>query len=316
MSRIGAAGERAPLVLVALCVVALGLSAATLTTATAPLAEDPTPQPKPIVDRGQTGTNTGGGTGTETTQGSYVDLQVCIEALTSPLAVLAIVALLGGVVALVSRFFTIAAGVIVGLVLIPPTSIAYFFLTNCAASGGGGGQPLPGGVGGLGSSGVGSPLPPWAAAGLAFAVVVGGAVAVFWSASGDDEFGLEEDEESASVDATDIADAAGDAADRIEQSDVDVDNEIYRAWNEMTSLLDVDSAASSTAGEFADAAVDAGLDEADVRELTELFEEVRYGTEEPSPEREERAVETLRRIESTYEATADEDAADAAGRED
>jgi hypothetical protein len=38
----------------------------------------------------------------------------------------------------------------------------------------------------------------------------------------------------------------------------------------------------------------------DVRELTRLFERVRYGGESATAAREERAVQVLRRIESTY----------------
>jgi len=94
---------------------------------------------------------------------------------------------------------------------------------------------------------------------------------------------------------------AGRAADRIEGADASaVDNEVYRAWREMTTHLDVDAPASSTPAEFADAAVAAGVDEADAAELTALFRGVRYGGEEPTPEREERAVAVLRRIESAY----------------
>ena len=96
-----------------------------------------------------------------------------------------------------------------------------------------------------------------------------------------------------------IGRAAGRAADRIEDS-VDVKNEVYRAWHEMTDHLDVDSPESSTPGEFADAAVDAGMTGDDVAELTTLFEEVRYGGRDPTEDREERAVDALRRIETAY----------------
>jgi hypothetical protein len=108
------------------------------------------------------------------------------------------------------------------------------------------------------------------------------------------------DESAASVaDVRNVGQAAGDAADRIE-SNADVGNEVYRAWAEMTSSLDVRRPESSTPGEFAAAAVDAGMDRADVDELTRLFEEVRYGDERATEARAERAVAALRRIESTY----------------
>jgi len=104
-----------------------------------------------------------------------------------------------------------------------------------------------------------------------------------------------------------VGEAAGRAADRIEEAD-DVDNEIYRAWREMTDLLDVPNPGSSTPGEFAVAAVEAGMVRADVDELTMLFEDVRYGGDEPTEASEGRALSILRRIEATY---APEEAAEA-----
>lgn len=93
--------------------------------------------------------------------------------------------------------------------------------------------------------------------------------------------------------------AAGRAADRIESSG-DIGNEVYRAWVEMTELLDVAAPESTTAGQFAAAAVDAGLDPGDVDELTELFEDVRYGGRPVTGLEERRAVAVLRRIEAGY----------------
>ncbi|ELZ30495.1 hypothetical protein C475_00085 [Halosimplex carlsbadense 2-9-1] len=93
--------------------------------------------------------------------------------------------------------------------------------------------------------------------------------------------------------------AAGRAADRIEETDA-FENEVYRAWAAMTDHLAVDRPESSTPAEFAAAATAAGMDPADVARLTDVFEEVRYGGEEPTAERERAAVETLRRIEATY----------------
>lgn len=92
---------------------------------------------------------------------------------------------------------------------------------------------------------------------------------------------------------------AGQAADRIEGESA-VDNEVYRTWREMTELLDVEQPRTSTPGEFAAAAVDAGLGREDVAELTQLFEGVRYGGQAPSEERERQAVEVFRRIERRY----------------
>ncbi|WP_245726704.1 DUF4129 domain-containing protein [Natronorubrum sediminis] len=96
-----------------------------------------------------------------------------------------------------------------------------------------------------------------------------------------------------------VGTAAGVAADRLESAD-EFDNEVYRAWREMTELLEVDRPASSTPREFARAATDAGLDRDDVDELTRLFEDVRYGGEATTQTRERRAIEVLRRIEAEY----------------
>lgn len=93
--------------------------------------------------------------------------------------------------------------------------------------------------------------------------------------------------------------AAGRAADRLEHA-TDADNEIYRAWAEMAGLVDISDPETKTTAEFADAAVDAGMEREDVRELTRLFESVRYGTDEPGERDEQRAIDLFRRIESTY----------------
>lgn len=100
-------------------------------------------------------------------------------------------------------------------------------------------------------------------------------------------------------DAAAVGRAAGRAADRLEYA-ASADNEIYRAWVEMTDLLSVSSQQTKTPGEFASAAIEAGMDPADVTELTRLFEEVRYGDREPTSDDEQRAIDTFRRIESTY----------------
>lgn len=96
-----------------------------------------------------------------------------------------------------------------------------------------------------------------------------------------------------------LGEAAGEAADRIDESG-DADNEVYRAWREMTGYVDVDRPEASTPREFAAAATAAGMAEADVTELTDLFEEVRYGGLPPTDDAEQRAVAALRRIEDSY----------------
>ncbi|WP_247003718.1 DUF4129 domain-containing protein [Halosolutus gelatinilyticus] len=105
----------------------------------------------------------------------------------------------------------------------------------------------------------------------------------------------DEDEDDAAA----IGRAAGRAADRIEDGD-DIGNDVLRAWREMIDLLEVSRPETTTPREFATVAVDAGMDSDDVRELTRLFEDVRYGEYSPTTEREKRAVRVFRRIERTY----------------
>jgi len=95
-----------------------------------------------------------------------------------------------------------------------------------------------------------------------------------------------------------LGDAAGAAADSIEEPTA-AENEVYRAWRRMTAALDVDEPTSSTPEDFAEAAVDAGMDPEHVARLTDLFRDVRYGGKD-ADEREEHAVEVLRQIERAY----------------
>ncbi|WP_415380132.1 DUF4129 domain-containing protein [Halosimplex sp. TS25] len=177
----------------------------------------------------------------------------------------------------------------------------------------GGSQPVvevvipPASGGGGGDAGATTPVPPL----LVVLVLAGvglfaGAVVATRRRSESTTAEPEPDEPADdSTDAEVIAQAAGRAADRIESADsaAAVDNEIYRAWREMTTRVDVTDPETTTPGEFADVAVGAGLAREDVRELTTLFEEVRYGSHEPTDEDERRSAALLRRIEG--ERTAD-----------
>ena len=120
------------------------------------------------------------------------------------------------------------------------------------------------------------------------------------------EVSLDRDDESQDddVDLEAVGRAAGEAADRIE-AEADLTNEVYRAWYELTRLFDVSDPETTAPDEFTDHAITAGIDPDDVRELTTLFEEVRYGQRDPE-RREDRAVAALRRIESTYVANVDD----------
>jgi hypothetical protein len=101
--------------------------------------------------------------------------------------------------------------------------------------------------------------------------------------------------------AEELGSVAGAVADEMETG---TDNGVYRAWVEMTDVLDIANPETSTPREFAEAARSAGIAPADVDELTELFEEVRYGTESPTQQHEQRALDALRRIEQTYSQSA------------
>ena len=100
---------------------------------------------------------------------------------------------------------------------------------------------------------------------------------------------------------TGVEPIGGTAAARIEgeTGDEAVENDVYRAWQEMTTHLEMDRPDTTTPREFQHAATTAGMEATDVRELRRLFEAVRYGGESATEEREERAVSVLRRIEST-----------------
>lgn len=98
---------------------------------------------------------------------------------------------------------------------------------------------------------------------------------------------------------------AGRAADQLDGAE-SFENAIYEAWREMTASLSVENPESTTAREFADRAIEAGLSSDDVEELTTLFESVRYGNASVTERRRERARETLRHVEETYSEGSDE----------
>jgi hypothetical protein len=168
-------------------------------------------------------------------------------------------------------------------------------------TGNGSGAPAGGG-----ESAVPEPsLPIVALAALAAVVAL---VVIAYYLTGDDAAAEEEEspeseaEEEPAVDAEDVAEVgrlAGEAADRIEDAG-DFENQVFRAWREMTRPLNVDHPRSSTPAEFAAAARAAGMSGDHVDRLTELFDEVRYGGREATPEREEEAVSLLRSIEEQY----------------
>jgi hypothetical protein len=207
-----------------------------------------------------------------------------------------------------SMFPAVALIVALGI----PTVMLHAVLTACGTAdadrmglplGGNGSAILPQGGGGSGGLGGGETIStPTTVFGVLLVVAVLGAVLLLFVSTGDDEQRPEDFETPEPTEAQQqaaIGAAAGRAADRIQEAE-DVDNEVYRAWAEMTRHLDVPNPGASTPVEFATAAVDAGMRREDVDELTALFEEVRYGGAAPTEDRERRAVDALRRIEDEY----------------
>lgn len=155
--------------------------------------------------------------------------------------------------------------------------------TNASRSGSGGGSPA-------------NPVGPAVPAVVALGLVAAGLVV---AALGARVVGGDDAEAASAPEPTSLGAAAGRAADRIEhaETDADLDNAVYRAFYDLTASLDVSNPHSATPRDFADAAVESGMDADDVETLTGLFRAVRYGDREPTAAVEEAAVAALRRIE-------------------
>ena len=240
-----------------------------------------------------------------------MDLVFCIEFLQTWPAILGILAGMVTTLYLVYLRFDLASAGLFATFLLPVTMLAYFLLTNCPGGGfanGGSGVPDYNPVS---NGGTELPVPE---SPIIVALVFGGiillAVVMLVTMTREDEH-VEplEEEEIPEADAADFARAAGAAADRIEEANVPVDNAVYRAWLQMTGLLHIDNPETAAPRTFAEAAIDIGLAEDDVWELTELFNEVRYGGRDADT-REERALEILRNIEETYQEDSTGDAPD------
>lgn len=137
-------------------------------------------------------------------------------------------------------------------------------------------------------------------AGAFLLLVVGALMTTVRQQSEPLEAAQEAPEATSSHDLEGVARVAGEAADRIEGGEADAGNAVYRAWQDMTSHLDVPETQTTTPAEFRDAALDAGMSRDDVATITDLFREVRYGGESPTEDREERAIAALRAIEAAY----------------
>jgi hypothetical protein len=227
------------------------------------------------------------------------------------LGLVSAILLVAGIVAYVTRIPIFGVAVVIPLSFF--TYIVFLILTACSTftlNFGGDislGAAQPGGNnssgGGMGTAAETVANQPSILLGVILVVLVGAAVVLLFFATGDTGEEPEEPEEMPpeppTPDIGAVGRAAGDAADRI-AGEANAGNEVYRAWAEMTEHLAMEGPESSTPAEFAEAAVDAGMAPDDVRELTALFEEVRYGTETATEDRESRALAALRRIEEGY----------------
>lgn len=314
-----------PIVAALVCILGIGLAAATLTSAVPIGASDEVqlidpPTPREAFGGGNSGQNPGvgpSGEGDADNLGRQAGaITICIEALNTGYGTLGYLAAFLVFSAVLYRRFNLPITLFVGWTVFPPYMLAYFMTTDCGVEVGG--SPIAGSIA-LDSASDRlvevSTIPPWVVvAGVALMVVAVGVV-LYRSAWTEDHVIPEEDTTDEPPEADAFAAAAGRAADRIEKHNAAVDNAVYGAWVEMTGLLEVDRPDTYTPEEFADAAIGVGLDRDDVGELTELFNEVRYGEMDADP-RADRAVAVLRRIETQYaDTTSDATAADDADTE-
>lgn len=277
-------------------VLALGLSAATLTSSERPSGD------------GGSGTGSGGGPDVEQADPDATDPLSLDAAQPLVLAVAGLLVLASLVyMALFERRWLVAFLVVFAGVLLFGLVIQDIELQPSVSNETGTGQPGDGAQPGAPDQGGGGESDRSPVSALLLTVVFLALLLVAYSTVGRAVGGSRAASETEGTDsetrsATSLGEIAGRAADRIE-ADTDqtaADNEIYRAWEEMTTRLDIEREATTTPREFETRAVEAGLAPDDVRELTALFETVRYGGEAVTDDRERRAVTVLRRIESRY----------------
>lgn len=107
-------------------------------------------------------------------------------------------------------------------------------------------------------------------------------------------------EEESSVDATELSQVAGRAADQLESDEASADA-VVTAWREMATLVTRGDRRTATPRQVTAWAIAAGYDPEDVETLTRLFEDVRYGDVALSKAQQQRALRAFRRIETATE---------------
>ncbi len=242
--------------------------------------------------------------------GASMDLTWCAPFLPSMPGGIVYFGAFAGLLVFLKRRYSLGVAAFAMYGLSPIVLVAYFLSTSCATGGdeSSGGGPFQDAINDAASTQLAQPdISPLWLIGILGLVLVATAAVIIRSSSDQELDPVDPDDidDDFGTDVADLAAAAGAAADRLEKHNADVDNEVYRAWWEMTSLLDVPNPHSSTPGEFAAAAIEVGMGESYVDELTRLFEEVRYGKRD-AESREDRAIEIFRAIEDEYGVDRDE----------
>ena len=97
-----------------------------------------------------------------------------------------------------------------------------------------------------------------------------------------------------------LADHAQIALDDIEEAKIDFDDVIIRCYAEMNQTLqaenDIRRAQTMTTYEFAQELLEKGFPTRPVEQLTQLFEQVRYGNQQPGEHKKQVAIESLQEI--------------------
>jgi hypothetical protein len=101
---------------------------------------------------------------------------------------------------------------------------------------------------------------------------------------------------SSTSEETDDAPGGGPVSPPADEDESSLPQTVEEAWTAMVELAPVRRTRSATPGEYARAAIDAGLPAAPVRRLTALFEEVRYGDRPSTADRVQSAREALRSV--------------------
>lgn len=297
-----------PILIGIICVVAIVLAAATLTTAV-------------DVNGGLgSGDGVGGDIGNDNGGGSDSDPDdraggaageplfgdLCVEVTLHPLVTIAV---FGGLLAvgllLWIKTGLLAATAITALIAVPVLLIMALLTAGCAdvtpaeetadsvgdaISSLGGNEGLSGNGDGFG---VDVTLPTIV---LVVGLLLGGAALLL--AVRTSSLSSEEDDDLDPADPTELGFSSTDERSLVDPLDeeLDPDNPVYQAWAEMAQAVAPDSATPMTPSDYAQVAIDDGLDQESVLELTHQFQVVRYGTATVTEQRKNAATDALQQL--------------------